>query len=282
MTTLNLTDLNAIHPNDSQNAAPRPYQANEVLNYAFPAAMVRRLQAEQGWPPHHTGRVLQEYRRFLHLAATAPHPVTPSRVVDEAWHLHLTFTRDYWQKLTPLLPAELHHEPASGEPGDAQESAQYRDQYARTLETYRVTFGEDAPSDVWPHPAEAGQAALPTAGKAPGGQSRKPGRRRRAWGFSLAGVLLGGLTLWLTSSLWLAGILLGLLLVLGLVSSAQAQLGRKGNGGDGGSAGGLYAGDFSGEACNDSSGDGSCDSSGDGGGDGGSSCGGGCGGGCGS
>lgn len=283
MTTLNLTNLNAIHSADSQNAS-RPYQADEVLNYAFPAAVVRRLQAEQGWHPFRTGRVLQEYRRFLHLAATAPHPVTPSKAVDEAWHLHLTFTRDYWQKLGPLLPTDLHHEPASGEPGDAQESAHYRDQYTRTLETYRLTFGEDAPSDLWPYPAEAGQAAPPTAGTVSGGKGRKPGRTRLGWGFAFAGMILGSLTLWLTSSLWLAEIVLGLLLLLGLgAGMAQAQPGRKNSGGYGSSAGGVYGSDFSGNNINDSNSDGSCDSSGDSGGSScGSSCGGGCGGGCGS
>ena len=36
----------------------------------------------------------------------------PSDEVDQVWHLHLTHTRDYWQRFCPkVLGRELHHEP---------------------------------------------------------------------------------------------------------------------------------------------------------------------------
>ncbi|MCD0163539.1 hypothetical protein IHN63_19800 [Deinococcus sp. 6YEL10] len=120
-----------------------------LTHYEFPPAMLRRAAQEHGWSPAFTDRVAQEYRRFLILAATAGHPVTPSRAVDALWHEHLTFTRDYWERLTPLLPAPLHHEPATGEAGDTDFAAQYR----RTLDSYARLFGEVAPTDVWPDPA---------------------------------------------------------------------------------------------------------------------------------
>ncbi len=47
--------------------------------------------------------MFDEYRRFAFLAATAGHPVTPSDAVDQAWHLHLTYSRDYWDRFCPLL-----------------------------------------------------------------------------------------------------------------------------------------------------------------------------------
>src|SRR4051794_29247128 len=58
-----------------------------------------RLAREQGWTRAQAERVVREYLRFVYLAATAGHPVTPSKMVDEAWHLHLTYTRGYWDEL---------------------------------------------------------------------------------------------------------------------------------------------------------------------------------------
>ena len=58
-----------------------------------------RLAEENGWPRAFTRRAVDEYRKFLLLAATAGHPVSPSDVVDQAWHQHLLYTRSYWDEL---------------------------------------------------------------------------------------------------------------------------------------------------------------------------------------
>jgi hypothetical protein len=105
-----------------------------------------RLARENGWRRDHADRVIEEYRRFCFLAATVPHPVTPSDAVDQAWHLHLTYSRDYWQRFCPLLGRELHHGPTEG--GDA-EHARYFAQYAETLRSYEAAFGTP-PLDIWP------------------------------------------------------------------------------------------------------------------------------------
>lgn len=107
-----------------------------------------RLAREQAWTHAYAARVIREYKRFLILAMEAGHPVSPSEDVDQAWHLHLVYTRSYWEDLCRgILGQDLHHEPTSG--GGA-ESAKFDDWYARTLESYRRIFGEDAPADIWP------------------------------------------------------------------------------------------------------------------------------------
>src|SRR5690349_19351007 len=60
-----------------------------------------RLARENGWRADHAERVIEEYRRFAFLAATGGQDVTPSDAVDQAWHLHLTYTRDYWDRFCP-------------------------------------------------------------------------------------------------------------------------------------------------------------------------------------
>ena len=107
-----------------------------------------RLARENRWDAAHAERVIGEYKRFCFLAMTAGHDVTPSDAVDQAWHLHLTYSRDYWQTFCPqVLQADLHHGPTAG--GAAERSRYYR-QYADTLAAYETAFGEAPPADIWP------------------------------------------------------------------------------------------------------------------------------------
>jgi uncharacterized protein (TIGR04222 family) len=109
-----------------------------------------RLAAEQGWSKQYAQRVIDEYKRFLYLAMTAGHQVTPSKAVDEAWHLHLTYTRSYWDRLCKeVLGRPLHHYPSNGSDADAEK---YAKQYERTLASYQETFAVPPPADVWPRP----------------------------------------------------------------------------------------------------------------------------------
>jgi hypothetical protein len=108
----------------------------------------RRLARENGWSRPHSARVVEEYRRFLYLAATHPTPVTPSEQVDQAWHLHLAYTRHYWGELCAVIIGRpLHHGPTAG--GGA-EGRKYRSLYTETLQRYRATFGAEPPPDIWP------------------------------------------------------------------------------------------------------------------------------------
>lgn len=108
----------------------------------------QRLARENRWSADHAARVLTEYKRFCWLACEAGHEVTPSDAVDQAWHLHLTYSRDYWDRFCPdVLRMPLHHGPTAG--GTA-ERTRYYDQYAQTLASYKAHFGEAASDDIWP------------------------------------------------------------------------------------------------------------------------------------
>jgi hypothetical protein len=111
-------------------------------------SFAQRLARENGWSAEHAGRVIGEYKRFCFLAVTVSHPVTPSDAVDQAWHLHLTYSRDYWERFCPeVLGRPLHHGPTAG---GAAEQTLYFEQYAYTLKSYEAVFGEVAPTDLWP------------------------------------------------------------------------------------------------------------------------------------
>ena len=108
----------------------------------------QRLAQENCWSFVYTCRVIEEYKKFAFLAVAAGHPVTPSDQVDQVWHLHLTYTRSYWETFCPkVLRTPLHHEPTQG--GSA-EQGKFTDWYSRTLESYKQFFREDPPADIWP------------------------------------------------------------------------------------------------------------------------------------
>lgn len=119
--------------------------ADAVLPFAA------RLARENGWRARHAERVIEEYRRFAFLAVVAGHEVTPSDAVDQAWHLHLTYSRDYWELFCPeILGRALHHGPTAGGTAEAE---RYYAQYAETLRSYERVFGEVPPADLWPSAA---------------------------------------------------------------------------------------------------------------------------------
>lgn len=107
-----------------------------------------RLARENGWSREFARGAIEEYRRFIYMAATSPTQVTPSDIVDQVWHLHLTYTRSYWEDMCGgVLGRPLHHGPTKG--GTAEDT-KYRSQYDRTLALYRETFGEEPPAEFWP------------------------------------------------------------------------------------------------------------------------------------
>ena len=80
-----------------------------------------------------------EYGRFCLLGMAGAGPMTPSEEVDEVWHLHLAYSRDYWDAwYGRVLGRALHHDPTIGGP---QEQARYTAQYAHTLAAYEPFFG---------------------------------------------------------------------------------------------------------------------------------------------
>lgn len=111
-------------------------------------SFARRLARENAWRPDFAERVLREYFRFVYLACVSDSAVTPSVAVDQAWHLHLCYTRSYWTELCQnVLCRPLHHGPTQG---GVVEDSRYRAQYEHTLRLYEREFDEPPPRDIWP------------------------------------------------------------------------------------------------------------------------------------
>ncbi|MFN0112495.1 MAG: glycine-rich domain-containing protein [Blastocatellia bacterium] len=262
------------------------WQALKEFSVGEPGAQlsfVRRLARENRWSVAYAQRVFDEYKRFVFLAISAGHKVTPSDEVDQAWHLHLAYTESYWTEMCgKLLGQPLHHGPTKG---GQQEDDKYLDWYSRTLESYERIFGHKPPADIWPSPGERFDRKLRFARLNTAGYwlLKKPewNFKRLAAGSALT--LLSALTLSAcasrSSGRAMMAILIGL--AVAFVLFVIVRLISNQNSGD--SSGGSGCSSFMSSGC--SSSDSGSDSGGDSGGDGGSSgCGGGgCGGGgCGS
>lgn len=112
----------------------------------------RRLARENGWSMEYADAVIAEYKKFIYLVASGGEELTPSDPVDQAWHLHMTYTRPYWHDLCrDVLEKELHHLPTKG---GGREQARFRAQYERTLRIYEGEFGHPPPVSIWPSVAE--------------------------------------------------------------------------------------------------------------------------------
>jgi len=115
-------------------------------NDNFP--FTQRLARENAWPIDFAHQVVTEYKRFIYLVAVSKHEITPSDQVDQAWHLHMTYTQSYWVDLCRnTLGFELHHYPTKG---GREESIKFRRQYSETLDLYKHTFKESPPETIWP------------------------------------------------------------------------------------------------------------------------------------
>jgi len=193
---------------------------------------IKRLAREEKWSSTTALRVRAEYRRFLLLAHLGP--ASPSRRVDAAWHLHLTYTRAYNIGLCErTLGRPLDHTPGSS----VEDSRHYASLYEDTLNRYRAVFDQEPPPDIWP------AVELP--------------KRKRRNKFSAAMNLVVSLVLVVVLFLWGASrsIILGLFMAGAMVLAMAMDHHRRRSKEESGCGGG-------------------CGSGGDGGGDGGGSCGG--------
>jgi hypothetical protein len=106
-----------------------------------------RLARENGWDKSYTNRVIEEYKKFIFLCCISETGITPSDAVDQAWHLHLTFTKSYWIDLCKnTINKEIHHNPTKG---GSSERQKFKHFYQKTDILYTEKFGTNPPTDIW-------------------------------------------------------------------------------------------------------------------------------------
>ena len=128
---------------------------NKINDFQFDKPNIRltfsqRLARENGFSESFAKQIVEEYKKYLFLCCVSEQPVTPSNYVDLAWHLHLTYTKSYWEDLCQnTLGKMLHHNPTEG---GKKEGNKYRNWYDYTLNLYEQKFGIKPPKTVWEDP----------------------------------------------------------------------------------------------------------------------------------
>ncbi len=117
----------------------------------------KKLAQQNNWSVSFTQQAIEEYKRFIFLCCISPIGASPSEIVDEVWHMHLTYTQNYWIDFCKnTLQQDLHHHPSKGGP---EEKLKHVNWYAETLKLYEATFQSAPPASVWP-PANAASSTI--------------------------------------------------------------------------------------------------------------------------
>ena len=114
----------------------------------------QRLASKHDLTEESARRLVEEYRRFLYLKAIDGGPLTPSKRVDQAWHLHMEAAGMGWtQFCDDVLKFRIDHRT-----GLSKTKAMAS--YVRLFELYRREFNHEPPGDIWPGAHERKQRAF--------------------------------------------------------------------------------------------------------------------------
>lgn len=110
------------------------------------ASFVQKLVRENAWSEKRAEQAILEYKKFIYLCVTQNSVMVPSDAVDRVWHLHLLYTKNYWQEFCgQVLLQKVDHNPAQTEEQDTMKQA-----YEQTLRMYENTFAQKPPASIWP------------------------------------------------------------------------------------------------------------------------------------
>lgn len=73
--------------------------------------VVRVMKKHPEWTETYVRSLIKEYKVFLHLAANSESECVPTKHVDEIWHEHILFTKDYFEVWPKYLGKLVHHNP---------------------------------------------------------------------------------------------------------------------------------------------------------------------------
>ena len=138
--------------NDWQNriawsAVPADKRASVKLIWSWDFGfLVERLSHQRLMPEGIITQAIEEYRKFMTLGLLRDHLDMFSGEVDEVWHAHILFTRQYAEFCHAVYGRFIHHDPVL--PREAEHLAEHaKEDREKFFRAYREVFGE--PSILW-------------------------------------------------------------------------------------------------------------------------------------
>ena len=106
-----------------------------------------KLTSENRWSGKTARQAIREYKKFMYLAALTEDRLSPPRAVDRVWHIHLTFTRNYWEEFCPnILGKSVHHDPS---PPTREARSRDKEDQKKAQNLYAREFGAKPPRGLW-------------------------------------------------------------------------------------------------------------------------------------
>ena len=122
---------------------------NYLRNFEAPYLKEKLLHRELFTSPDEYEHVFIEYKKFMGLTQVANDPLgMMSEAVDNVWHQHILFTKDYHEFSDRIAGHYIHHSPQTKEQPLPEGIRQ------RTIEVYNKVFGELDP--IWDVNSKAG------------------------------------------------------------------------------------------------------------------------------
>lgn len=102
------------------------------------------------WSKKHISLAILSYQMFLYIARVFPTwSHAPHRSMDEVWHNHILYTKQYTQDCQALFGHYMHHNPASPRTKRGKkEKESLRDSYLNTRRQMVLTFGPKADPEL--------------------------------------------------------------------------------------------------------------------------------------
>jgi hypothetical protein len=98
----------------------------------------KRLRHKFKWSSEEAAHAVRRYKNFLILILKYPKELlAPAPDIDEVWHNHILFTREYFRDTQEIFGGYLHHSPADPDDQSIMEEAQWR-----TADLYHKEFNE--------------------------------------------------------------------------------------------------------------------------------------------
>ena len=113
-----------------------------LANYDFSYVQYRLIKIEH-WSEVSATKIMRQYKNFLYLQKKYgdQQHIIPSLEIDEVWHAHILYTKDYAEFCQQFFGRFLHHVPQK--PGVAADSKSKVEQdFAATQELYKQEFGD--------------------------------------------------------------------------------------------------------------------------------------------
>jgi hypothetical protein len=105
------------------------------------AYLEKRLIDKQAWSSKDTKDAIRRYKNFLLLVLRYPNLVlAPASDIDEVWHNHILFTREYTRDCQIIFGDYLHHAPAQNT--DLEEKHAMEKAQSLTSDLYIQEFNE--------------------------------------------------------------------------------------------------------------------------------------------